>query len=339
MKNKFIILASLSIFGCSKSIETANPIVKNVSEVKNNMLNFKNIDDFKKLIEEVDPQKGILHNGEKFNSYYDYQNAEQTQNARMSADTSIVDTTYFFDSRLASVLNTERKLSINNEVFLAGNDYSFMYPTGADSLVDKFYSELKSNKINFNDYDLHKVYNVLKVQKTELKIISTTISKDSIPQNLRTEVSYEKEAYFSSDKRVQGTFWGSTFLFYGSCGIETKMQKKTGWWIFASWKPEKAESVSIDYDVYVAPHTQSNPQAFWGAPNKYVPSSTSNPAYINYYRFGTKFKNSVGYNTDKIQVYFDTNVGFPSAYGYNIGIEFANHTAKYNGQVRTASLK
>ncbi|BDD03404.1 hypothetical protein [Aureibacter tunicatorum] len=287
--------------------------------------NFDHMNEFMKVYQEIEPDYLDEKSKEAdFISWNDVLNAEEGQEIPRKLN-NLVDSD-LEDPRLVRLLNYNQEIRVGELICRIEDEYVFMYVDGNFDQVEAFKAKGIGEKL---EYDEPVLINEKLIAAKPLKEIKDDESKRSMiwifGYGWRCSNNYNS---YNSSTRMKSTHWATNVYFYKSAGMKTKMQKKKGWWIFKSWKSERAKKISVQGQVHFSvsgvPFTQT--QNF----NK-IRYNSSSATHTIFWAVGFGVKIKAGNIT-----------GISGASGASVKIKnssYSNHYTEYGSSSRSRGPK
>lgn len=133
--------------------------------------------------------------------------------------------TYVPDPYLASVLNKQGEINIEDKIYHVDSIYTFSFNEEDKGLLNQFYNLIKKSSFNLEVGKSVKLFDdKLIVFKNDVHIISGD-SAGSL-SSARLEGNINATDNFGSNERAYFDIWTGAYFFYSSCGATVAMQKK-----------------------------------------------------------------------------------------------------------------
>lgn len=254
------------ILSCSKSTETASPTKAEATSttstklvVVEDRIKFSKSTDLKDFMENIMPDSEMVKQG--FVSYFVAKDESNAAGARKETDPEVIkDTNYIADPSLARILNKKREIQVGDSIYKVGEDFTFFFKKGDESMVDMFYKDLEAGQISIEEDKLMN-YKSIQVFKT-FQSVKTATSKPTVSisgADLRTE-GYLQDFIFANlvsmgvsiRYRMQCELWSTNAFFYSGCGVSTKIQSSLN---NGTWADGQTNDLSVSgdgsFDIYV----------------------------------------------------------------------------------------
>jgi hypothetical protein len=220
-------------------------------EILDNRLHFDNFEDFENYMDVIaDEEPNVLDGiNEEFEFYSWEKVLESNTEADLPSDINNLTETYIEDPWLRRVLNYNQEISVGELICRVEDDYVYIYVKGHFEEIRRF--ENSNQIIEYNTAEL-----------INDKLIAFRPKKEINGSGDRAWIfgygfrSSTNTISISNNRRMQAKHFAINIFFYKSAGMETNMQKYSGWWIFKRWKKENAKRietfVNVDLDIVTA---------------------------------------------------------------------------------------